>query len=143
MAARERDGLKAVPYRSACRRVAWFVVGALLVLGPVVFTPYWLGLLTQVMVFAVLAMSLDILLGYTGLPSLGHAGLFGVAAYAVAVLSTAHHASFWVCVIGGVVAGTPGSAGFGLFVSPVGDRDFPVIPPPLRLVVGGLGYPCS
>src|SRR3989449_3215811 len=101
MAARERDGLKAVPYRSAYRRVAWFFVGALLVLGPVVFTPYWLGLLTQVMVFAVLAMSLDILLGYTGLPSLGHAGLFGVAAYAVAVLSTAHHPSFWVCVIGG------------------------------------------
>src|SRR2546427_1871311 len=109
MAARERDGLKAVPYRSAYRRVVWFVVGALLVLGPVVFTPYWLGLLTQVMVFAVLAMSLDLLLGYTGLPSLGHAGLFGVAAYALAVLSTAHHARFWVCVIGGEPSGPPAS----------------------------------
>src|SRR2546428_3336532 len=117
MAARERDGLKAVPYRSAYRRVARFVVGALLLLGPVLFTPYWLGLLTQVMVFAVLAMSLDILLGYTGLPSLGHAGLFGVAAYAVAVLSTAHHASFWVCVIGGGAAGAPAGPLFCPLVS--------------------------
>src|SRR2546422_5634879 len=140
MAARERDGLKAVPYRSAYRRVAWFFVGALLLLGPVLFTPYWLGLLTQVMVFAVLAMSLDILLGYTGLPSLGHAGLFGVAAYAVAVLSTAHHASFWVCVIGGIVAGTLVSAVFGLFVSHVRDVYFLMITLALGMVVWGLSY---
>ena len=39
-----------------------------------------------------LAMSLDVLLGYTGLPSLGHAAFFGVAAYAVAVLSTTYRA---------------------------------------------------
>ncbi len=44
--------------------------------------------MTQMIIFAILAMSLDILLGYTGLPSLGHAGIFGVAAYAIAILST-------------------------------------------------------
>ena len=43
---------------------------------------YWVGLLTQMVILAILAMSLDMLLGYTGLPSLGHAGFFGVAAYA-------------------------------------------------------------
>ena len=50
-------------------------------------------------IFAILAMSLDILLGYTGLPSLGHAGIFGVAAYTVAVMSTTYHAGFWTCVV--------------------------------------------
>src|SRR2546426_5816528 len=111
------------------RQIGWkasvpTLVIVLLAAVPPFLSSYWVGLLTQVMVFAVLAMSLDILLGYTGLPSLGHAGLFGVAAYAVAVLSTAHHASFWVCVIGGVVAGTPGSAVFGPLVPPLPDRDF-------------------
>ena len=57
--------------------------------------PYWVGLLTQVVILGILAMSLDLLLGYTGLPSLGHAGFFGVAAYGVGVLSTTYHAGFW------------------------------------------------
>jgi branched-chain amino acid transport system permease protein len=42
---------------------------------------YPLTLLTQAAIVAILAMSLDVLLGYTGLPSLGHAAYFGVAAY--------------------------------------------------------------
>src|SRR5947209_13317166 len=78
----------------------------LLVAGPSVLTSYWVGLLTQMMIFAILAMSLDLLLGYTGLPSLGHAGFFGVAAYAVAVLSTTYHAGFWTCVMSGILVGT-------------------------------------
>ena len=80
---------------AAGSKVALFV---LLVAAPPFFNSYWIGLLTQALIFAILAMSLDILLGYTGLPSLGHAALFGVAAYSVALLSTAHHASFWVAV---------------------------------------------
>src|SRR5882762_5186160 len=144
MAAPERDGLKIVPYRSfdpiGYRSVAALVVAALLVLGPVLFTPYWLGLLTQVMVFAVLAMSLDILLGYTGLPSLGHAGLFGVAAYAVAVLSTAYHAGFATCVVSGILIGTLVSALFGLFVSHVRDVYFLMITLALGMVLWGLSY---
>ena len=62
----------------------------MLVAAAAVLRPYWVGLLTQMVILAILAMSLDILLGYTGLPSLGHAAFFGVAAYAVAVLSTTY-----------------------------------------------------
>ena len=70
-----------------------------LLAGPAVFfSDYWVGLLTQMVILAILAMSLDLLLGYTGLPSLGHAGFFGVAAYGVAVLATTYHAGFWVSV---------------------------------------------
>src|SRR5436309_1554312 len=91
----------------------------LIAAAPVFLTTYWVGLLTQMMIFAILAMSLDILLGYTGLPSLGHAGIFGVAAYAVAVLSTTYHAGFWACVIAGILVGTLLSAALGLLVSHV------------------------
>src|SRR5881296_3384825 len=78
----------------------------MLIAGPPFLASYWVGLLTQMLIFALLAMSLDVLLGYTGLPSLGHAGFFGVAAYAVAVLSTSYHAGFWTCVMSGILIGT-------------------------------------
>src|SRR6266536_2703852 len=48
---------------------------------------YPLTLCTQALIFAMLAMSLDLLLGYTGLPSLGHAAYFGIAAYSAAIFS--------------------------------------------------------
>jgi branched-chain amino acid transport system permease protein len=113
---------------------------ALLIAGPPFLTSYWVGLLTQMMIFAILAMSLDILLGYTGLPSLGHAGIFGVAAYTVAVLSTTYDAGFWVCVMSGIVVGTLLSATFGLLVSHVRDVYFLMITLALGMVLWGLSY---
>ena len=58
------------------------VVGVLvLLLLPHFLSTYYLGLVIQMLIFALFAMSLDLLLGYTGLASLGHAAYFGVAAY--------------------------------------------------------------
>src|SRR5205823_6152436 len=80
-------------------------VAALVAAGAVapLLPSYPLTLLTQVAIMAVLAMSLDILLGYTGLPSLGHAAYFGGAAYAVGILATEHQAGFFTCLIAGVL----------------------------------------
>lgn len=61
-------------------------VVALLIALPEVLRPYYLALATKMLIFALFAMSLDLLLGYTGLASLGHAAYFGVAAYTVALL---------------------------------------------------------
>src|SRR2546423_2127423 len=119
---------------------ATVAVLASLVAAGAILSTYWLGLLTQAMIFAILAMSLDILLGYTGLPSLGHAGLFGVAAYSVALLSTAHHASFWVSVAGGILARTLVSAIFGLLVSHVRDVYFLMITLALGMVLRRVSY---
>jgi len=122
-------------------RVPVLVVAAVfLLVGPPFLSSYWVGLLTQMLIFAILAMSLDTLLGYTGLPSLGHAGFFGVAAYAVAVLSTAYHASFWTCVVGAIIVGTLLSAAFGLLVSHVRDVYFLMITLALGMVLWGLSY---
>ena len=46
---------------------------------------YDTGLLTQMLIYGIFAMSLDVLHGYTGMPSLGHAAYFGLAAYVTAI----------------------------------------------------------
>jgi branched-chain amino acid transport system permease protein len=119
-----------------------FVILAAVVLAaaPAVLSSYWVGLLTQMVIFAILAMSLDILLGYTGLPSLGHAGIFGVAAYTVAVMSTTYHAGFWTCVSSGIVVGALLSLALGLLVSHVRDVYFLMITLALGMVLWGVSY---
>jgi len=59
-----------------------------LVLAPSVLSTFYTRLATEVLIWAMFAMSLDLLLGYTGLPSLGHAAYFGIAAYTVALMNT-------------------------------------------------------
>jgi branched-chain amino acid transport system permease protein len=116
------------------------VLGLVFSVGPLVASTYWVGLLTQMVILAMLAMSLDILLGYTGLPSLGHAAFFGVAAYGVAVLATGYGAGFWVCFLGGILIGTLLAAAFGLIVSHVRDVYFLMITLALGMVLWGLSY---
>src|SRR5207237_3992486 len=48
---------------------------------------YAISLVTQILVFSIFTMSLDLLLGYVGLPSFGHAAFLGLGAYAAAILS--------------------------------------------------------
>ncbi len=116
------------------------VLGLVFSAGPLLFSSYWVGLLTQMVIFAILAMSLDILLGYTGLPSLGHAAFFGVSAYGVGVLATTYGAGFWVCVAGGLLVGTLLSAAFGLILSHVRDVYFLMMTLALGMVLWGLSY---
>ena len=116
------------------------LLATLLIVGPPFLPSYWVGLLTQMVILAILAMSLDILLGYTGLPSLGHAAFFGVAAYAVAVLSTRYHAGFWTSVVGAIFIGTFLSMMFGLIVSHVRDVYFLMMTLALGMVLWGLSY---
>src|SRR5262249_20832508 len=59
----------------------------LLVAAPVLLDHYRTFLLTEILIFGLFAASLDLLLGYTGLPSLGHGGFFGVGAYAAGLLA--------------------------------------------------------
>jgi len=73
------------------------VAAALLVLFPLSGSIFYIQLLTKIMVMAIFAMSLDLLVGYTGLVSLGHAAFFGIAGYAVALMSPKYEAaSLWL-----------------------------------------------
>jgi len=128
------------PLGTTWRLAATVGLAVFLLVGPPFLSPYWIGLLTQMVILAILAMSLDLLLGYTGLPSLGHAGLFGVAAYGVGILSTTYHAGFWVSVAGGLLTGIVLAALVGLIVSHVRDVYFLMITLALGMVLWGLSY---
>ncbi len=52
--------------------------------------PYWLGVLNQVGLYAILALSLNIILGHAGMFHMGHAAFFAVGAYTTAILNTVH-----------------------------------------------------
>ena len=101
---------------------------------------YPLTLLTQAAIVAVLAMSLDVLLGYTGLASLGHAAYFGVAAYAVGILATDYQRGFGVCLLAGVVLATLTAAVFGLLAIRATGTYFLMITLALGMVVWGLAF---
>lgn len=70
---------------------AMLVIGAVALaafpLVPIEGTDFYLQMLTQMMILAIFAMSLDLLQGVTGLVSLGHAAFFGIAGYALAFLT--------------------------------------------------------
>ncbi len=67
------------------RRRAIISAAAILALAyPFIVRSYVLSLGIEVLIFAIFAMSLDLLLGYTGLPSFGHAAFFGLGAYILA-----------------------------------------------------------
>lgn len=71
-------------------RVAMATVLVLLVvLAPVInaVEAFWLDVISRILIFALFAISLDLVFGYTGLPSFGHAAMFGVGGYTVALLN--------------------------------------------------------
>jgi branched-chain amino acid transport system permease protein len=59
---------------------------------------YYLLLAFDALVFGAIAMSLDLLMGYTGLVSFGHAAFYGLGAYAAAVLLERGVLSLWACL---------------------------------------------
>ena len=101
---------------------------------------YPLTLLTQATIVAILAMSLDVLLGYTGLPSLGHAAYFGVAAYVVGILTTERQVGFVGCLLAGVLLATATAALFGLLAIRATGVYFLMITLALGMVVWGLAF---
>jgi branched-chain amino acid transport system permease protein len=68
------------------RTLPW-AVAALLLAAPTLLTPYTYDLLLRIMVMAVFALSLELLVGMTGLVSLGHAAFLGIGAYVTVLLS--------------------------------------------------------
>lgn len=79
------------------------------------FNAYVTYLVTLAAVLAVLTVSFDVLLGYTGYISLAHGAIFGVGAYALAILTVRHDWSFWLALpTAGMVSALCGMAIAGL-----------------------------
>jgi len=71
------------PHRRVLLGAAVFAIASAALGG--MASPYYAGLLTQMLIYGIFAMSLDLLHGYAGMPSLGHAAYFGLAAYVAAI----------------------------------------------------------
>jgi branched-chain amino acid transport system permease protein len=96
------------------RNASWEYAGlVLLVIWPFFASQYGAGLITEVFVFAIVAMSLDLLIGYGGLVSFGHAAFFGVGAYATVLLSVKLGIGVWPALCAGIVFSAAAAAVIG------------------------------
>jgi branched-chain amino acid transport system permease protein len=128
------------------RRTVYVVIAtlaSLAAMAPFVGS-YVIILLTHALIFAILAMSVDLLLGYTGLPSLGQAAYLGIGAYLTAILATQFQFgldwTFWVVVMLGMLMGAATAAFFGLFAIRATGVYFLMITLALGMCVWGLAY---
>jgi branched-chain amino acid transport system permease protein len=88
-----------------------------LVVFPFIGTDFYAQMVSRMMILAIFAMSLDLLLGVTGLVSLGHAAFFGLAGYALAFLTPAGEpVSLWWTLPAAVAASGLGALVIGFFV---------------------------
>ena len=77
-------------------RAALVVSVLLLAAFPLIAATFYVQLGAKILIMAIFALSLDLLVGHTGLVSLGHAAYFGLAAYVLALISPKYEAaSFW------------------------------------------------
>ena len=84
---------------------------------PLAGADFYTELIAKTLVMAIFAMSLDLLVGFTGLVSFGHAAYFGIAAYAVALLSPKYEAaSLWLVLPASVGLAALAALVVGLFV---------------------------
>ena len=77
-------------------RAFWILAIAAIAALPFVMTsPYYLHLIVTIAIFAIVTLGLDVVFGYTGEVSIGHAALLGIGAYTAAVLSMHFGLGFW------------------------------------------------
>ena len=117
------------------------VVGILvLLLLPHFLSTYYLGLVIQMMIFSLFAMSLDLLIGYTGMASLGHAAYFGVAAYATGLLALKLGWSVWLALPAGLLVAALTATLFGFLALRTRGSYFLMITLALSQVVWGIAF---
>jgi branched-chain amino acid transport system permease protein len=105
----------ALPARSS--RGFWTgfaVVLGLLILTPLALPPFWSRFTTEILIWGLLAMSSDILIGYTGMVSFGHSAFFGLGMYgAAAALLTVRPPNLWLAIVYGLI----GAGAVAIFVA--------------------------
>ncbi|OLC62900.1 MAG: hypothetical protein AUH76_07525 [Candidatus Rokubacteria bacterium 13_1_40CM_4_67_11] len=85
--------------------IGFAVVLALLFVAPLVLPEFWRRFTTEILIWGLLAMSSDILIGYTGMVSFGHSAFFGLGMYgAAAALLTVRPPNLWLALAYGLVA---------------------------------------
>ncbi len=104
------DSLRALSRWRWAEVAAWLAIGATLL-----FFPSHAALINEIAILALFALSLDLILGYAGIVSLGHAAFFGTGAYAAALFAKLVMPDPLV----GLAVGTAAAALLGLLTSPM------------------------
>ncbi len=100
--------------RIAAYWIVFSVVLALLIAAPLGLPEFWRRFLTEILIWGLLAMSSDILIGYAGMISFGHSAFFGLGIYgAAAALLSVKPSNLWLALLFGVIA----AAGVAAFVA--------------------------
>jgi branched-chain amino acid transport system permease protein len=100
------------------KRINFISVGILAIVMailPKISSIYWTDVAVLAMIYIILALGLNIVVGYCGLLDLGYSAFFAVGAYTTGILMTQFHVSFWIAIfvgafcsaIAGVIIGTP------------------------------------
>jgi ABC-type branched-subunit amino acid transport system ATPase component/ABC-type branched-subunit amino acid transport system permease subunit len=91
------------------------IVGIAILAAAPLYTsnPYYIHMIGTIMIYAILLFGLDIVVGYTGQVSLGHAGLFGVGSYTAGVLFFKLGAPLWLIIPASIGV----TAGFGALLA--------------------------
>ena len=125
------------------RKYLWITLGVLIVAFIVLppFLPlFWVMLLTQTLIYAIAAMALDLLIGYTDMASLGQAGFLAIGAYTAAILFTRYGFGFSQAMILAVLLSTAASAVLGLLALRAAGVYFLMITLAIAMVIWGLIY---
>ncbi len=125
---------------SRLRHAAIAVALLLLATLPVwVGNPYYINVASQILLFAVFALALNVLVGYGGLVSLGHAGLFAIAGYAAALMLQAGHGHF-AADLAAIVVTLAASAVFAVLALRSTGIGFLMITLALGQIIWGIAY---
>jgi branched-chain amino acid transport system permease protein len=112
---------------------------ALFLLPLWVQNPYYINIASQILFWAVAALALNILAGYAGLVSLGHAGLFGVAGYTAGLLLAAGHGHL-IAIVAGLGAAILTAAVFAVLALRSTGIGFLMITLALGQILWGIAY---
>src|SRR6266478_8883411 len=107
--------------------VGFCVIVALLAVAPLVLPVFWRRLLTEILIWGLLAMSSDLLIGYTGMVSFGHSAFFGLGMYgAAAALISIKPPSLWLAIPSWLVAAATVAAFVAYFSTRLRDIYFAI-----------------
>jgi branched-chain amino acid transport system permease protein len=125
---------------AAIQRSSLGFVLVLVIFGalPLVVSSYQMSIANEILIFALLAMSIDMLAGYAGRTSLGHGALFGISTYVVIYWTSVYGGSAWVGCLLGILVATLVAAIFAAFAVRVSGVYFLLLTLALGMIVWGV-----
>ena len=119
-------------------RRLWPVAAIVAALLPLAMPVYYVSLATEILIFAVLAMSVDMLAGFAGRTSLCHGAIFGTSAYVTLYMASVAGFSIPLAMVAGLGAATVLAAVFGILAVRSSGVYFLLLTLALGLIVWGV-----